>query len=182
MDSLKGHFLIASPHLVDPNFVRTVVLLVEHNENGAFGVVLNRPSERSVQEIWDEVAEVPCDCLEPINVGGPVLGPLLALHTQPMYSETEVVPGVFVATQRDHLDHIVRQDEPFRVFSGYSGWGAGQLEAELKQGGWITMAADRRYVFAPADDLWHQASQAIARDVLISTLKIRHVPEDPSLN
>lgn len=182
MESLKGHLLIASPQLADPNFVRTVVLLVEHNDQGAFGVVLNRPSNFSVKDFWDSVTDEPCDCLEPINVGGPVEGPLLAIHKQPMFSETEVIPGVYIAAQRDHLDSIVRQGEPFRVFSGYSGWGAGQLETELKRGGWITMAAKSDFLFAPTDDLWYRTSQAVASDVLISTLKIKHVPSDPSLN
>ena len=182
MRSLKGHFLVASPHLADPNFFKTVVLMIQHDEDGAFGVIMNRPSNRSVEEIWQEVADEPCECPQPINLGGPVLGPLLAVHTQPLYSETEVVPGVFVATQRDHLDFIVRQEDQFRIFSGYAGWGAGQLENELEQGGWLIMAAQSDLVFSAADDLWHRAAQTIAADVLISSLKIKHVPDDPSLN
>lgn len=183
MDSLKGHLLIAAPQLADPNFARAVVLMIEHDENGAFGVVLNRPSGRTVHEIWEELADDPCDCGESVNVGGPVGGPLLALHTHKSLAEAEVMPGVYLSAQREHLDELVRQrDGGFRLFSGYSGWGGGQLENELKQGGWITKKATKQYVFTDADDLWQRVGKDITEEVYRRGLKLKNFPDDPSLN
>jgi putative transcriptional regulator len=182
VDSLKGHLLIAAPQLGDPNFVRTVILMIDHDENGAFGVVLNRPSDRTVKEVWEELDDK-CECLESINVGGPVIGPLLALHTQEHLAEAEVLPGVYLTAQRENLDELVREDEAtFRLFSGYSGWGEGQLEGELEQGGWITLKANKEYVFSWGDELWERIGDDITKDVYRRGLKIKQFPSDPSLN
>src|SRR5712691_9504335 len=120
MDSLKGQLLLASAGLLDPNFHRTVVLIAEHSEEGAMGIVLNRPGDVSVGE-----ATPPLEPLvgpgEPVFVGGPV---------EP-------------ATRRA------------RVFAGYAGWTAGQLEAELAESSWIIEPALPEDVFAGAgEDLW----------------------------
>ena len=184
MKSLQGHLLVASPHLPDPNFFRSVVLIVQHNEDGAFGVVLNRPSQRSVGEIWNQVSDHPCQNQQPINVGGPLEGPLMAIHTQPDCAENEILPKVFFATERDHLDQIVTQAEhPFSLFSGYSGWGDGQLEKELKVGGWLTMPAEFANIFRdPADHLWKKLTQNIGSEIIRSTIHVDRLPDDPSMN
>lgn len=182
MSSLKGHLLIASPQLSDPNFQRTVVLLIEHNQDGAFGVVLNRPSDTTVQEVWEQVGQDPTDSLETINVGGPVPGPLLALHGAGPLSESEVMPGIHLSTQRDALDQLVRGQGTFRLFSGYAGWGGGQLETELTQGGWITRQANRDYIFYSQDDLWERVTKDITDEVLRPILKATHIPMDPTCN
>jgi putative transcriptional regulator len=183
MTYLKGHLLFAVPQLADPNFAQTVVLLIEHDENGAFGVVLNRPSGRTVRDVWDELAGEPCDCDKAINVGGPVMGPLLAIHRQGSLAEAEIMSGVFLAAQRDTLDELVREPTAeFRLFSGYSGWGKGQLENEMKMGGWITMRATEEYIFDASSDLWNRVGRDITRDVLGAEQKLKHFPEDPSVN
>jgi len=182
MPSLKGHLLIAAPQLFDPNFQGTVVLLIEHNEDGAFGVVLNRPSDTTVQEVWEQVGQEPTDSLETIHVGGPVPGPLLALHDAGPLSESEVMPGIHLSTQRDALDQLVRSRAEFRLFSGYAGWGGGQLETELTQGGWLTRQANGDYIFYRQDDLWERVTKDITDEVLRPVLKATHVPRDPSCN
>ena len=183
MKYLKGQLLVAANHLMDSNFSRTVVFLIEHDEHGAFGVVLNRPSERTVSEVWSELVDLPCKCTEAINVGGPVLGPILALHGEASLSEAEILPGVYLAVQRENLDQLVSRPEvTFRLFSGYSGWGDGQLENELQQGGWITTTANAAYLFGSSEDLWHRVGQDITQNVLGGAKKIKHVPDDPSLN
>ena len=157
--------------------------MIEHDEEGAFGVVLNRPTSKTIQEVWEEVAESPCECNARINMGGPVMGPLLAVHTNASFAEAEILPGVFLASQREYLDQLVRDYKcDFRLFSGYAGWGEGQLESELQQGGWITRPATNDYVFADADELWEQVGKDITREVLQGALHIREFPEDPSLN
>jgi putative transcriptional regulator len=182
MSSLKGHLLIAAPQLTDPNFSRTVVLLLEHGDEGAFGVVLNRPSDTTVKEVWEQVGQEPTQSVEPINVGGPVPGPLMALHDSELLSEAEVFPGVHRSMQRDMLDQLVRGPAEFKLFSGYAGWGSGQLEAELSAGGWITRQANTDYIFYHHDDLWERVTKDITDEVLRPVLKATHVPQDPSCN
>ncbi len=183
MESLKGHFLVASPHLLDPNFVRTVVLLMHHNEEGAFGVVLNRPTESTLKELWSKVGETSCDSDEQVHLGGPVTGPLMAVHTDESLAEMEIVPGVYFAAQRDHLEELVKQHEhPFRFFVGHSGWGGGQLEDELKQGAWLTTPATPDFIFYGSDDLWRKVTQHIGRTILTSALRLKGLPQDPSAN
>ena len=145
MKSLKGHFLVASSHLANPDFVRAVILLVHHSDQGAFGVVLNRPAENSIAELWEKAEQGPCECEQPFYVGGPVSGPVMAIHANPDLAEMTVAPGVYFAAQREHLDELLRQsDHPFRIFINHSGWGGGQLESELEQGAWLTLAATPR--------------------------------------
>jgi putative transcriptional regulator len=183
MRSLQGHLLVASPHLADPNFVKTVVLLIHHSEEGAFGVVLNRPADNTIRELWEQVAETPCQSSRPVNVGGPVAGPLMAIHTVEKLAELEILPGVYFAAQREHLEELLGQnDRPYRVFVGHSGWGGGQLENELKEGAWLTTPATVHQVFDDDDQLWKNVAQHIGEAMLTSTLKIKHVPKDPSMN
>jgi len=184
MKSLQAHLLVASPHLPDPNFYRTVVLMVQHNEQGALGLVLNRPSPNTLKEVWQQVSDQPCEHEQFVHVGGPLQGPLMAVHTEPSCSEDEIQPGVFFATQSDNLHHIVGQKEhPFRIFSGYSGWAGGQLEAELEVGGWLVTPAKYKYVFPPpGEDIWKQIIGDIGDGILRSSLGIEEPPDDPSVN
>lgn len=183
MKSFKGHFLVASSQLLDPNFARTVVLLVHHNEEGAFGVVLNRPADSTIAELWEKVSETPCECDQPLHVGGPVPGPLMALHGDGDLAELEVAPGVYFAAQRDNLEKLLDQDEhPFRLFVGHSGWGAGQLENELAEGAWLTTPASAEYVFCDHAELWQNVVKRVGSAILSDALKLKEIPPDPTLN
>ena len=98
--NLTGHFLVASRYLRDPNFAQSVVLMIHHNDEGAMGVVINRPSDKTVREVWEMIGNDPCDRDDLIFIGGPVPGPLVALHSIEEFSQHEVLPGLHVATQR----------------------------------------------------------------------------------
>ncbi len=181
--SLKGHFLIASPHLSDANFFRTVVLIVKHNEEGAFGLILNRPACKSIGEVWESVSQEECKNASPIRIGGPVQGPLMALHTMMSCKECEILPGLYFASNRDNLSRVVQRcDKPFLLFSGYAGWGEGQLECEIKQGGWLKFQADHDWVFADIDSIWKRAVCRVGDNILDETVKPKHRPSDPRLN
>jgi putative transcriptional regulator len=183
MPSLQGQFLVASPHLPDPNFLRTVVLLVQHDDEGALGLVLNRPTNKTVGELWESVTEEACPSERPVFHGGPVQGPLMALHAAESCAEAEVVPGVYFASRDEYLRQIVQQQEqPFRLFVGYAGWAGGQLESELKVGGWLVTQATRDDVFDDQDDLWRTIASRIGLEILGTSLKPKQIPEDPSLN
>jgi len=183
MESLRGHLLVATPQLPDPNFAKSVVLLIQHTQEGALGVVLNRPIGKTVEDLWQQVSDESCSCQEQVYMGGPVSGPLLALHTDKRRAELEIFPGVYLAAQKANLDALVgQQKHRFRVFLGNAGWGEGQLESELEQGAWLTTAATLDYVFYDDEDLWQEVAKHIGNSMLFSTLKIKHRPEDPSVN
>ncbi len=183
MASLQGQLLIASPHLADGNFYRSVVLMVKHDEEGALGLILNRPTANTVSDIWRMIAESDLDCDRPLYMGGPVAGPLVCLHRLKSCSEAEVLPGVFFAAHKEQLLKIVSQSSrPFRLFTGYAGWSGGQLEGELEAGGWLVLPADKKLVFYEQEDLWEQVVRTIGEDTLGPAIKLRHMPDDPSLN
>ena len=184
MESLEGRLLLASPQLLDPNFVHTVVLLIEHNEMGALGVVLNRPTSKTIEDLWRQVGQSPCNSQTPVYLGGPVSGPLMAVHTLDGLAEMEIVPGVFFAVKKHNLDELVRRDdEPqMRVFVGHAGWGPGQLEREIEEGAWRTTPANLVDIFQQPDDLWQRLFDRLEIGVLPAMLGIKHVPPDPSLN
>jgi putative transcriptional regulator len=181
--SLAGHFLVASRYLRDPNFARSVVLMIQHTDEGAMGVVINRPSDKSVREVWDMIGYDPVERDDHIFVGGPVPGPLVCVHDQDAYSEHEVLPGLFVATHRDALDLIVRkQQHPVRLYSGHAGWGSGQLEGELDAGGWLFTRATKDEIFADHESIWKAVTQRIGLEIMAPDLDFGHVPPDPSMN
>ena len=173
--SLRGSLLVATPSLLDPNFVRTVVLVAEHGESGAMGVVLNRPSETSVGEAVPELASLAGD-EEPLFVGGPVsTDAVLALaEVEDPDDASELVLGDVGFVQDPEV--AVRRG---RVYIGYAGWSAGQIELELGEQSWIVVPAEADDVFSDApDELW---SRVLRRQggglALLATM-----PLDPSLN
>jgi putative transcriptional regulator len=181
--SLRGHFLVASPHLMDPNFARTVVLLIQHDQDGAMGVVLNRSIEKTIQQLWEEVHEGHCDNQQRLNLGGPVSGPLVAVHTDASLGELEVLSGLFFSADRQHLERLVEQERVrLKLFVGHSGWGSGQLESELDQGAWLTVPASLDEVFQDEQELWRSVTRKIGKEMLVSMLHIKDVPDDPTVN
>jgi putative transcriptional regulator len=178
--TMRGKLLIASPALVDPNFARSVVLITEHNDEGALGVVLNRPSETAVEQVAPELAELVAE--EPVFIGGPVQPQalvVLAEFNDPEAAAWIVVADVgFVSAETDHddLEQAIRRG---RVYAGYSGWGAGQLESEIAEDAWIVEPPLPAELF-PDDPL------ALWQDVLARKggqfALIARMPEDPSLN
>jgi len=180
MASLAGTLLVAAKSLVDPNFARSVVLIVHHNEQGAFGLVLNRATGSSLATVWEDLVAVPCPVDLPLMSGGPVDGLLLALHAHPDHGDHEVVPGVRFVGRHEALVSLVNDAvQPLRVFTGYSGWAAGQLEAEIESGSWGLFAASRELVFSDESTLWQRVTARIADAALVDWLGIRHVPERP---
>jgi putative transcriptional regulator len=196
--SLQGKLLVASPHLGDGNFFRSVVLLIKHDDEGAFGLILNRPTNNTLGEIWkavdaaagemgnihpDLTLDGPLNATQHIHIGGPVQGPLVAIHTFKKYSETQIITGVHFAAHKDHLKKIITQKKkPFRIFSGYAGWGSGQLEGELQAGGWLIAESAKELIFYSGEDLWERVVQNIAQQILAPSIRTKHIPPDASLN
>jgi putative transcriptional regulator len=182
-ESLKGHLLVASTELRDPNFARSVVLVFKHDDEGAIGLILNRRTSAPVKQVWDQVSESPCETDALLDLGGPLQGPLMAVHPHEELRELEVAPQIYFSTQKENLEHLVAiKDGSGRFFVGYAGWGRGQLEQELKGGFWRQLPATAQEVFGDQDDLWARLTKQITTAQLVSTLGIKHVPKDPSLN
>ena len=183
METLQGHLLIASPNLRDPNFFRSVVLLVQHNDQGALGLVLNRPLETSIQEAWPQVSELPCNAEGVLHQGGPCPGPLMVLHTDPTVSQIEVLDGLHFNTDKESIEQLVTQTAgPLRFFINYAGWGPGQLEGEIEAGGWVTTAAANEQVFGDDKELWTMALRLADRRTRLAGVDPKLIPDDPSLN
>lgn len=181
--STKGRLLVATPNLGDPNFERTVVLVLEHGDEGALGIVLNRPSELDLAEplpgwaraaahppvvfIGGPVAPSAAVCLARVAAGAAaegwqsLLGPLGTIDLESDPDRT--IPG---------LDRI-------RVFAGYAGWGPGQLESEIDDGGWFVVDADASDPLSDdPDELW----AAVLRRQRGSLALFADYPDDPTLN
>jgi putative transcriptional regulator len=184
MKLLSGKMLVATPQLRDPNFAQTVLLMIQHETQGAFGLILNRPGDKTVDEVWGLLGKDLCDCQQTVYMGGPVPGPLIALHTVESLSDQEVLPGLYAtaqATAFDEMLHSEREDE-FRIYSGHAGWGGGQLEDELKLGGWLTCEAKVEDVFSDHESLWRDVTSRIGLKILAPGLRPEQVPKDPGLN
>jgi putative transcriptional regulator len=183
MKSLAGQFLVASPHLRDSNFAHSVVLMLQHEDEGALGVILNRPGDKTVEEVWKMIGNDPCGCDQLVHVGGPVPGPLIALHDQSMFAEREVLPKLFMSMQKDAIDLLVRRKgAQFRLFSGHAGWGSGQLENELRVGGWLTAPARATAAFGDPQVLWKTVCGEIGRRIIAPHIPPERLPRDPGLN
>lgn len=183
MGSLRGRLLVASPQLKESTFARTVILLLQHSGQGALGVVLNRTINETVSGLWKQISGEGCESDNPVNMGGPVSGPLMALHAFAPLSELEVMGGVYVASSKDHLQKLVQQTiAPFRIFVGHAGWASGQLEQELEAGVWRVSSASVEHVFGECDDLWQRLMREIGDTFLRDVLEVSRVPTDASVN
>jgi putative transcriptional regulator len=181
MDSLRGQLLIATPSLVDPNFRRSVVLVTEHTDEGAMGLVLSRPSDATAAEAVPPLEEL-VDPDAVVYVGGPVEPGaivVLAEFEDPDDAAAIVFDDVgFVPAESDTSD-LVEATRRNRVFAGYCGWAAGQLEAELEEESWIVEPAEREDVFGGvAGALWSDVLRRKGGPFAV----LATMPPDPSLN
>lgn len=177
--------MVAKSELVDPNFFHTVVLLLEHNESGAMGVVLNRPAEIQIEQVWSQIAEddSACGVSGPIHQGGPCQGPLMAVHTDETVSQMQVIPGVYFTAMSEQIRQLGEQDQPAVVFFvGYAGWSAGQLESELNEGSWYVTEAKYAHIFGPKQDLWQELNTVLGGAIVFPGMSSVDVPDDPSAN
>lgn len=184
MKSLKGHLLIASPSLLDPNFARAVLLMFEHNEEGAAGVILNRPTDATITDISEQVLREPFAWDKPIHLGGPVPGPLMVLHTVEDLADQEMLPGIYSCVEASKVRDLLRSEvEPSLIVANYAGWGPGQLEGEIALESWLSLPAEARHVFRDdPEDLWDLVMRQIRGTELTRVLGLDGLPDDPSLN
>jgi putative transcriptional regulator len=173
MATLRGRLLLAGPGLVEPNFFRTVILILEHGDDGALGVILNRPTDLPVREALPPWAGVVSDP-PVVFVGGPVSpGTAIALGRS---IDAEPVVGAFGMLD---LEEPTAACHDVRLFSGYAGWGPGQLEDELAEDAWLVLDAHPDDILTDdADELW---SAVLARQPGRLALLSRY-PDEPAFN
>lgn len=173
-NSLRNQFLIAMPALGDPNFSQTVTLICEHNEDGALGLVINRPLELSIGDMLAHMDINPSNqalAEQPVLMGGPVQTERgFVLHGEPggWDATMQVADALYVTSSRDILEAMARREGPENalITLGYAGWGAGQLEGEMKENAWLSTPADRRIIFeVPISDRWSQAARLLGVDL-----------------
>ncbi|RFP26302.1 YqgE/AlgH family protein [Duganella sp. BJB488] len=181
--NLANHFLIAMPSMQDPVFGGTVVYVCEHNENGVLGVVINKPTDMTMEVLFERIdlkLESNVDVDAPIMFGGPVQDDRgFVLHTPgTRYSSSlTVTKDVAFTTSIDVLEAVAAGDGPPRmlVSIGYSGWSPGQLEDEISRNGWLTVGADPDILFKlPIEERYTAAMRLLGIDPLMLTSEAGH--------
>ena len=176
-----GSLLLAEPFMADLNFKRSVILICEHNDEGTVGFTLNHPSEQTLDEAFEDIP----DFQAPLYYGGPVQPDTLHyVHTLANLDEAvEIVPGLYWGGNFETLKTMINNGEvgmdDIRFFLGYSGWGDGQLQGEMKEHSWMTHQARPSHVFTNSStDLWKSILKEKGGDYSIMV----NFPEDPALN
>ncbi|MEP3479459.1 MAG: YqgE/AlgH family protein [Fuerstiella sp.] len=182
LNSLEGHFLLAANHLRDPNFFQCVILMLEHTEETAMGLIVNRPMSTKLNEALGDLGSG-SDQRSPLFSGGPVEdSSMFIMHNCQDLSTSDrtICDGVYVSSSSDSFDHLIQesveveQERLFRVYCGYAGWAGGQLEQEIDRGDWLTLPASSERVFKNDPyELW---------DNCMRELKAKHriLPQGPS--
>ena len=180
---LKHHLLIAMPHMADPRFAQTVTYLIDHNEHGAMGLVINKPNGLNLADVLeqlrpDEEPPVLCQSL-PIFTGGPVQTDRgFVLHPSgPQFQATLELGELGLSTSQDVLFAIAdgAGPEKYLITLGYAGWEAGQLEAELADNAWLTCPADNAILFdLPFDQRLNAAAARLGVNLSLLTSQAGH--------
>jgi putative transcriptional regulator len=171
--SLAHHFLIAMPAMADPNFARTLTYIAEHNEQGALGVIVNRPIDMTIAKLFERI-ELPLEvegfANQPVYFGGPVQtdrGFVLHRPAGDWHSTLVVNDDIALTSSRDILQSVGQQGRPSEILItlGYAGWAAGQLEQELVSNAWLTVPADLAILFeTPPEERFAAALQKLGVD------------------
>ena len=185
MQNWTGQFLVATPDLVDPTFRRSVVLICQHNADGALGLIINRPSDDTVGSVLPLACGDASLLDDSVWHGGPVgTEGVFILHDTGGGAEPPVTEGVSFGGDEALLQELLEKDslgEEFRarLYLGYAGWGEGQLEFEMSAESWIVVPATSSQVFCrPNVDLWRDIMRGLGGDNAFAAL----APDDPELN
>jgi putative transcriptional regulator len=181
--NLTGHLLIAMPSMLDPNFARTVTYICEHSDQGALGLVINRPLDMDLGEVLEQMALEPRDAelaRLPILRGGPVeLQRGFVIHDshREWDATVAVTDQIFVTTSQDILSAMAAGSGPEHalVALGYAGWSAGQLEREIAENAWLSVPASAQLLFdVPFEERWEQAAALLGVDLAMLSSQAGH--------
>lgn len=180
-ESLANHFIIAMPDLMDENFNRTVTYICEHDENGTFGIIINRKSDITFTDILEHMEiRVDVGASKPVYIGGPVQtnrGFILHRPAGNWSSSLVVTPNIALTTSRDILEAMAKNEGPddALIALGYAGWGPGQLEQELAENAWLSCPADEQIIFdTPQPRRWQEAARRMGVDLALLSHETGH--------
>lgn len=208
IDSLTGKLLIASSLVTDPMYAGGVCLVVHQDENEVIGVMLNRPlrpTPEALATMQGEDPENPSENPTPeaptnqrlrstdvpvgpnpwgmLHFGGPLSGPVVAIHPRSELGDVETGQGIFVAAQKQHLEHLVREQEgQCRLIVGHLGWETEQLQSEIEQGIWHIVPATVETVFSPAQEMWPRIIRHATSCSLARWIGVKHFSPIPEIN
>lgn len=181
--NLSNQFLIAMPALGDPNFFQSVSFICEHGDQGAIGIIFNRPMDITLSEVFNQLdIEVTDDSVNemPVFFGGPVhVDRGFVIHTpnETWRSSLKMSEEIYVTTSRDILEAIAKGEGPdkYIVALGYAGWGADQLEKEITENSWLNCPASANILFnTPTDKQWEAAAKLLGIDIKAISGDIGH--------
>lgn len=182
-NSFKNHFLIAMPTLEDPNFAQTITYVCEHNDDGAMGIVVNRPNGLSVAQIFEHLDIQPVDDRfdeQQVLRGGPVQterGFVLHRDKREWDSTIEVQDGIYLSTSKEILQAMAEGRGPDNalIALGYAGWSAGQLDEEMANNAWLSVPASEHILFdIPFEQRWHAAARLLGVDLSLLSTQVGH--------
>ncbi len=178
-----GTLMVSVPAMFDVHFFRTVVLLFQNSDDGTAGVIVNRPTGSKISELGGEFANQTCGIDQPVYSGGPVEGPLLAIHESLVWGEVGIMPGVFLSSNKNNLVELARQDKHrCRFIANYSGWGKGQLQDEIDAGGWLHLMGTPELIFADDETIWRNICERLGTDVMLGPKFRTDSNHSPELN
>ncbi len=178
-DSLRNHFLIAMPNMSDPQFSQSITYICDHNADGAMGVMVNRPMEINLQDVFEQldIDYIQTNIKTPVLSGGPVStqrGFILHPTGEKWQSTLQISSEISLTASKDIISALADGTGPenAQIALGYSGWGAGQLEAEIKDNSWLTVPAEAAILFeTPLDQRWQAAAKCLGIDMNLVSLQ-----------
>jgi len=159
---LAGQLLVSTDRCADNVLRGSVCLVLHHGDEGSMGLVLNRAIDFDVDNLWKYLKAPNDKEVRPIRFGGPMSGPILALHNQEQLAEVAAASGVYVAAHVDKLQKLVASHAgEVRIVVGQVLWKVGQLEHEFEDGAWLSLPATPELVFAPEEDMWRRGMREV---------------------
>lgn len=178
MNEYFGKLLIASPKLDSTPFSRSVVYVFQDNEDATVGVILNRPADDQIEQAWEGMVGALATNVFP-SFGGPLPGPVVALHRDENAAEITLPNGIYTSATEDNIQYLLSQrDDSVRVFFGLSGWQQGQLANEVENGDWIATHPSPELLFGHSSDLWTDALLRFQNRFFHEVLGIQGIPQN----
>ena len=182
-EPLQGRLLVASRALEGTGFSRTVILILQENEQGTFGVILNRPADARAIEAWQKKSNSPEHVIQHLSCGGPLGGPVFAVHRDGDIGEIRVADDLFVSASTESLGRLfVGPDQHYRVFLGIAGWNEKQLQNETDRGLWYVIDDCEDDVVGPPDHLWERCLIRYGKSQLRGILGVSSLPDQSAWN
>jgi len=181
MKSFRGYLLVASPKIKDSIFEKSTILILEHSHKGAYGIIIDKYLKSStIEEIWEESTGYKQKSNQFINIGGPIDGPIISIHTNKKLGEEYITNKVYFTVTKKIINEIIKKEKTLKVFAGYCRWSNGQIEQEIESGSWFIFESKLEYIFNLKDNLWNEILDTEYLEILKESIK--NIPLDPSLN